>query len=401
MKKCIYTVNLGGYDDIPEPAMNNPKWDKVLFTDQDLPTHLIRRWSRVVKVEETDRPDLKCREIKWLSHKHLPEYDLVCYHDANFLIHRTLEPKPFRILHNKRSTVQQEADALNKQEHRWTIEEVDKQMDFMRGEGFPDTQGMWYGAFFCRTHSDEDNKLCEDVYDMLVNWTTRDQLALPYAMWKNDYKVDNPVEYTQFRQYTKSRPHKLKHKILGLDESIKVHHITPARSDKNYGKAINDIVKRLPDNDWICLRDIDTLPLDHVAFIKQCEKIASSSDYGLVSCMTNRLGLEHQLVYGSMLDGADMDREINKAKDMSVEHGIIVEEEKGEIAGLMMLFPKKAWEDVGGFKEGGIIFEHRFLDNIFLEDVRSKGYKTGIAKGIYLFHIYRWNKDRRDKTHLK
>ncbi len=35
------------------------------------------------------------------------------------------------------------------------------------------------------------------------------------------------------------------------------------RSDKNIGRAINEIVNALPDNDWICLRDIDTLPMYH------------------------------------------------------------------------------------------------------------------------------------------
>ena len=41
---------------------------------------------------------------------------------------------------------------------------------------------------------------------------------------------------------------------------MKVHHITPGRSDLNYGKSINDIIYSLPDEDWICLRDIDTIP---------------------------------------------------------------------------------------------------------------------------------------------
>jgi len=184
---------------------------------------------------------------------------------------------------------------------------------------------------------------------------------------------------------------------------ISIHHLTPARSDKNYGKAINDAIRGLPDDCFICLRDIDTLPLDHVSFIKQCEEIAEAGEYGLVSCMTNRLGLIWQLVYDEIQkeDGIDIGDEITKAKEMAKEHGSTVTEAPREVAGVMMLFPKKVWKEVGGFREGGIIWGNQLLDNIFYEAVKAKGYKVGLCYGIYLFHLYRWKKSRRDKNHLK
>jgi hypothetical protein len=75
---------------------------------------------------------------------------------------------------------------------------------------------------------------------------------------------------------------------------IKVHHITPGQSDLNWGEAINDIIWELPDDDWVCLRDIDTMPLHHRVFFKQCEDIANANEFDLVSCMTNRLGVGYQ-----------------------------------------------------------------------------------------------------------
>lgn len=185
--------------------------------------------------------------------------------------------------------------------------------------------------------------------------------------------------------------------------ATKVFHITPARSDRNFGKAINDIVKLLPDDCWVALRDIDTLPLDHVSFIKQCEDIANADVYGLVSCMTNRLGLKHQLVYGESQkeSSINMINEIEVAKNMAYKYGSTVQESSREVAGVMMLFPKSVWLEVGGFKEGGIVFGNQMLDNIFYEAVKSKGHKIGIAIGIYLWHTYRWGKNRKDKKHLK
>ena len=60
-----------------------------------------------------------------------------------------------------------------------------------------------------------------------------------------------------------------------------IHHITPGSSDLNLGKAINDIVKVLPDTDWICVRDIDTMPAYNEKYYKLCDELIKS-DYGLI-----------------------------------------------------------------------------------------------------------------------
>jgi hypothetical protein len=181
---------------------------------------------------------------------------------------------------------------------------------------------------------------------------------------------------------------------------IKVHHITPARSDKNFGKAINDLIKDLPEEDWICLRDIDTLPVNHVAFIKQCETIAKENKADLISCMTGRLGLTYQLVDGVMSDNDSISKEIKKAEMLNTRFGCSVDIIEDTVAGVMMLFPKSLWESVGGFKQGGILIEGSMLDYHFCMAAKKLGYKIGIAKGVYLFHLYRWGKNRKDKSHL-
>src|SRR5690606_29445132 len=130
-------------------------------------------------------------------------------------------------------------------------------------------------------------------------YTSRDQIALPYAMWKLNY-THSPgqlVSASTVGRYIKSGFHKnRKPKLYGGDLEINVHHITPSRSDRNLGRAINEIVEGLPEQDWICVRDMDTLVLDTESYTRQCEQIARSGEFQLVSCMTNRLGLEWQLV---------------------------------------------------------------------------------------------------------
>jgi len=175
-----------------------------------------------------------------------------------------------------------------------------------------------------------------------------------------------------------------------------VHHITPGKADLNFGKAINDVIEFVPNEDWICLRDIDTLPLHHRVFFKQCEEIAESGEYDLVSCITNRLGVKYQLHNGELSDNFDIRHHLQIANDRYNEYGSTVEESPGNIAGVMMLFSKQTWEDVGRFKEGGVQVNGSFLDYIFSSTVKKIGGKIGIAKGIYLFHIYReWEENVR------
>lgn len=175
-----------------------------------------------------------------------------------------------------------------------------------------------------------------------------------------------------------------------------VHHITPGKADLNFGKAINDVIEFLPDEDWICLRDIDTMPLHHRVFFKQCEDIAESGEYDLISCMTNRLGVKYQLHDGKLSDNFDIRHHLQIAYDRYDKYGSNVYDAPGNIAGVMMLFSKQTWEDVGRFKEGGVQVNGSFLDYLFSSTVKKIGGKIGIAKGVYLFHTYReWEENVR------
>lgn len=401
MKKAIFTVLLGGYDNEPMPTKIKG-WDNVIFTDQRL--LLAKKWEKIIKVAPTDNPALESRRYKWLSHKFIPEYDLVCYHDANMRIIKILPDYPFRIVHYKRKTVQEEADACNKQVHRCTVESINYQMNAYRTDGFTDQKPLYLNGFFSRLHNEKENHLHEYVFSLLEKYTPRDQLALPYAMWKCNNFPDNERDGMFYRQHIRLMGHKiLKPKIFGVKnegQTVNVHHITPGRSDKNFGKAINDIVRLLPDSDWICLRDIDTIPPHHEIFFKQCEEIAKSNGYGLVGCITNRLGLKWQLHKGEFSEDMDMMNHKNIAMELSEKYGNEVKPCMSSIGGLFMLFPKSTWNKVGGFPEGAIMIKGSFIDYHFWESVRKKGIKVGIAKGIYLFHSYRMGKDRKNKNHL-
>jgi hypothetical protein len=351
-------------------------------------------------VEGTKDLQKESRKYKFLSHLYLSEYDLVCYVDSNISFIAEPPSNPIWFSHPLRNNVLDEAKEVIRL-RKANEDQVKRQIRYYIESKFPDKGGLYENNFFVRSNRNQvQNKLMEKTWDIVSNYTNRDQLALPYAMWLLQYKMENIKPKSLSTRFIKVHPHKVVHSVK---KSVAVHHITPGRSDKNIGKAINTIIRGLPDDDWICLRDIDTLPMYHEKIYQQCEEIASAGEFDLVGCMTNRLGLHYQLVGGKKSDDSDIANHRKIAKDLYKEHGNNVMVMNQTIGGLFMLFSKRTWEKVGGFPEGGIQINGHFFDYHFCKQVMKHRLRIGIAKGIYVFHYYRFESGqdtRRNISHL-
>ena len=51
----------------------------------------------------------------------------------------------------------------------------------------------------------------------------------------------------------------------------------------------------------------------------------------------------------------------------------------------MFVTSKKAWYEVGGFRENGLIG----VDTNYVGKLKAKGYKIYLLKGLYVYHWYR------------
>lgn len=181
--------------------------------------------------------------------------------------------------------------------------------------------------------------------------------------------------------------------------SMKIRYITPFSTGRhkfgypNIGGEYNEVISELPDDCWIVLRDGDTMFLtsDWGHQIKQI--IEANMEYDLITCMTNRLGVPEQLWHGEITEG-DISRQIEIGKIAWKDHKTTVVPAK-LAAGLCMIFHKSTWEKVGGFPEHDITF-----DRVFSAKVLKHGGKIGIAKGLYLFHLYRWG-EKNPKQSIK
>lgn len=150
------------------------------------------------------------------------------------------------------------------------------------------------------------------------------------------------------------------------------------------------------------MRDLDTMPLLPTAeFLEQVQSLITPSRYALIGAMVNRQGLPWLMPGGEIDANPDINHHISKAYALKEQYGSFIERCDG-IAGAFMLFPKKLWATVGGFCDGIANENGEMIDYDFCMRARRRGAAIGVAKGVYLFHMYRWGSKHpmSDQQHL-
>ena len=397
MRKAIISCLLHQEDTIRK-APEFEGWDCVLITDRKL---LNKMGWEVLKVKPWEDRTKQIIHYKLKSHEYLEEYDLVCFIDSHIsLMQAPPSTDAFFFPPQARSLFHQAKTLINEYPAHRTV--IDRQMTFYSLAKVKINDLVIHADFFVRSHNKSMNTFFDYWYEQVDMFTIHEELSFNYAL-KMAGVINLPISSFHlgalFFKEDKDRIIKKKY----IKETPTVHHITAGRSDKNIGKAINDIVKGLPDKDWVCFRDIDSFPLLHEQFFKQCEEIATNGEFDLIGCMSNRLNLAGQLHQGVISENPDVLYHKKIATELFIKHGSGVVSTHQNIAGLMLFFPKTLWLSVGGFDEGGIIASNgKYFDHNFCEKVKKAGAKLGIAKGIYLFHFYRFGSEKpsMDNKHL-
>jgi len=168
-----------------------------------------------------------------------------------------------------------------------------------------------------------------------------------------------------------------------------VYHFTPFLKG-NIGEGINRSVEMVPEDSWVCVRDADTMFLtwrqQH-----QVEEITKTTDFDLISCMTNRCYPGYCMPGGRLSDNYNILDHIEIAEEREQAHWAEVvpsgyETDPGDgdlLFGHFLLFKKETWKKAGGFSG------HLNHDITFSQAVKAQGLKLGVATGVYLFHSFR------------
>lgn len=177
---------------------------------------------------------------------------------------------------------------------------------------------------------------------------------------------------------------------------MKVHILKPYSIEKKLGVAYNEEMSRLPEDDWACLMDYDTMFLTPDCGYILHEYAKLLPDAGLLTCYTNRIHpkADQQLLHG-VSDNFDAKFHAQLAYNQKRELFKFTEL-KREVSGFLMMVSKKTWNEIK-FDE---FHNCLAVDNEYCWALFNAGKKIYRMDGLYVFHLYRPN-DITDKSHLK
>lgn len=216
---CIYTAIYGAYDDLKVQPEQTVDCDFICFTDD--PTLSSPNWLVIhLKnwIEGSSQARLQSKYPKILSHhffaapslnpltlvsycvRHIRPYDYTIWIDGSVQIkQKTFAEEAIShvgdyglamFIHPERACVYDEANACleyAKCESQPLLEQV----GHYRRSGYPPDNGLMATGMIVRDARKKMlHKVDEDWWVETVKYITRDQVSLPYVLWKNGYDYD-------------------------------------------------------------------------------------------------------------------------------------------------------------------------------------------------------------------
>ncbi len=193
---AVYSCIVGKYDDIKEPIVEEENVDYYMFTDQSIKEDSI--WKKIDICEMEDlidkSPFMINRIIKMRPDVYLPHYDWTIYIDGTIQIvggvRKTIEEMGNCCLglhfHNERDCIYNEGIAVINQK-KADKELLDKQIREYKELGFPSHFGLYENTIIVRKRVKYVTELMGYWLREYEKYPTRDQISLPFIMWKNDF----------------------------------------------------------------------------------------------------------------------------------------------------------------------------------------------------------------------
>ncbi len=201
-KKVVYTCIMNKYDTLRSPVLRTSDTDYIVFSDDQNVVKETNFWKYIEISEEIKKkcnynPALINRYIKMHPRELFPNYDLALYVDGNVRVISDVEDcfgyindKTGLAMHEhaKRKDVYEEAKACiklskgNKKNIKKLIQKYEK-------ERFPHNFGLYQASVIAVDLKNKNaQKIMSDWYQGFIQEKTgRDQLILPYILWKNNF----------------------------------------------------------------------------------------------------------------------------------------------------------------------------------------------------------------------
>jgi hypothetical protein len=197
---AVYTAITGGYDVPIEPCYVPANVDFFIITDMDISEKSV--WKKIdinsdEKIAKLDNTR-KARFAKTHPHLFFKEYEYSVWIDSNFKavgdltkFIKCIGPTvPFASnWHPDRNSIYTELGAciVRSKDNARLLQE---QIDYYRKQGMPDDFGLIETNMIVRKHNEQ---VCVDLMEAwwheILKWSKRDQLSLPYVIWKAGYSM--------------------------------------------------------------------------------------------------------------------------------------------------------------------------------------------------------------------
>lgn len=213
-KIAIYTCITGGYDYLTDPVYKNPQIDYYLFTDDKNAKSDVWKVIQIPeKIKKIGNNIIINRYFKMHPQELFENYDYSIYVDGNisvfgdlreYLCHINDKTGLAMYSHEIRDCIYDEKDAC-KILKKGDPKKINEQLEKYKKEGFPRHFGMVECPVIATDLKNTNSKKVLDLWwqEFIKSESGRDQLALPYILWKNNYEISDLgiIGSTVFKDY--------------------------------------------------------------------------------------------------------------------------------------------------------------------------------------------------------
>lgn len=167
----------------------------------------------------------------------------------------------------------------------------------------------------------------------------------------------------------------------------------PKSKKLDLGWAYNNFMNLVNDDDWVLFLDHDVF-FTTMNWFSQIEDIIEKyPEYGVFTCLTNRIGEPTQKLKGVDTENHDVKYHRKLGKEIQEnKYDDVIEFPNRVLSGFFILIKKETWKKIGGFKPGFL-----GVDNRLHQDCNVNNIKVGLMNGVYVYHWYRGDGD---KSHI-
>ena len=201
---AVYTCITGKYDNLQVPLVRLENVDYYLITDMPERYKGFAEYYKIIKLPKAimQKGNIEAnRFVKFHPHVFFDSYDYSMYIDGNVRIVSNIRDMVGACncvtgiamhLHRERNCLYKEAEICKKLK-RGNKRKIDAQIKRYKKSGFPVDYGMNEATIIaCDLNNIHSKQLLNDWWhEFIRSRSMRDQLAWPYVLWKNGYKISD------------------------------------------------------------------------------------------------------------------------------------------------------------------------------------------------------------------